>query len=206
MLHLKATWQALASRHTDDVQRIAGLWTEIETQYTAPGRHYHNLTHLAYMTELAAAFRTDLEDYDLLLFSIFYHDIIYRPLRKDNERESAELARERLALFELPAETIDRCREQILATQSHRAAEDPDTRYLLDFDLAILGDSPAAYRNYARKIRLEYHMYPGFLYRKGRRQVVRAFLDRDYLFQTPPFREQREAQARENLRKELAEL
>lgn len=34
-----------------------------------------------------------VNDFDTLLFSVFYHDIIYKSTAKDNEEKSAEIAK-----------------------------------------------------------------------------------------------------------------
>src|SRR5690606_16218856 len=81
-----------------------------------------------------------------------------------------------------------------------------DTSLLMDLDLAVLGDEPERYEEYARRIRLEYSMYPDIVYNKGRRKVLEHFLSMGRIYQTKPFFESREVQARRNLREELNSL
>ncbi|WP_245795793.1 hypothetical protein [Epilithonimonas mollis] len=47
-----------------------------------------------------------ISDYDSILFSIFYHDIIYKATSKDNEEKSAELTKIRLEKLNIPNEKI----------------------------------------------------------------------------------------------------
>lgn len=206
MQKLKEIWRELAASYTDNQSLIDELWTEIETHYSAPRRHYHNLDHVAYAMEKALAHRDGIEDVATLQFSVFYHDLVYDVLRDDNEEKSAEKAEEYLASLGVPAEKIAYCREQILATKTHGNNSDHDTNYLLDVDLAILGESIPIYRDYAEKIRREYSMYPIKVYKKGRKDVLSRLLDRDRLFQTYEFYTRYEARARENLRREWEEL
>jgi predicted metal-dependent HD superfamily phosphohydrolase len=81
-----------------------------------------------------------------------------------------------------------------------------DGPWFLDFDLAILGSRPEIYRTYSQAIRREYRWVPKLLYRRGRRQVLESFLQRELLFFTEAMRTRLEDQARANLAEELASL
>lgn len=205
---LRNIWYELTSRYTGNTELMDELWTEIEKNYSEKKRYYHNLTHVEYMTEKAIHYRDRLTDLDTVLFSLFYHDIIYNPKRQNNEQKSAEFAQNRLTRLGLPGDQIARCHHQIIATAHQTATDhnDPDTPYLLDFDLAILGESREVYRDYAIKIRKEYAIYPAFLYKKGRKKVLHHFLALDCIFKTKEFHDKYEQQARENLKGELKEL
>ena len=48
-------------------------------------------------------------------------------------------------------------------------------------------------------MRAEYSWVPGLIYRVKRKAVLKSFLDRAHLYNTPHFRERCEAQARRNL-------
>jgi predicted metal-dependent HD superfamily phosphohydrolase len=200
---LKEIWKSLTSHYSDDQQLINKLWIEIEHAHTAKGRHYHNLDHLAYMVDLALKFKEALEDLDMVLFSIFYHDFVYNAKKTDNEQKSAEVATQKLSLLNVPETKTMCCQKQILATKKHELAVDQDTNYLLDFDLAILGDSEENYKSYTRKVRDEYAMYPDFMYKMGRKKVLKHFLEMDRIFNTQAFYESHEERARLNLQTEL---
>lgn len=68
--------------------------------------------------------RKIINDFDVVLFSVFYHDIIYKSTAKDNEEKSAEIAKERLEQLEVPSEISERIYSQILATKSHSTSDD----------------------------------------------------------------------------------
>lgn len=206
MNNLRTTWNALSARYTNNQELINELYAEIEEKHSPEKRHYHNLAHLEYMAEKAISYKGSLSDFDILLFSIFYHDIVYNISRQDNELKSAQIASERLGKLGLADDRLTKCREQIIATKDHKENTDPDTRYLLDMDLAILGESPDVYKEYTVKIRLEYSIYPDFLYRKGRKKVLQHFLSMDHIFKTEAFQTRYEVQARENLQAELSGL
>lgn len=206
MEDLRSIWNELALGYTDNEELIDVLWTEIAGNYTAKKRHYHNLSHVSYMIGKAMEYRDRLKDYDTLLFSTFWHDIIYNTTRQDNEQKSADFAADRLTKLSLPAEKIAQCRKQIIATKDHQDHSDSDTGYFLDFDLAILGESPEVYKDYSRKITEEYSVYPDFLYKTGRKKVIQHFLAMDRIFRTKEFQDAYGQQAVENLRTELEEL
>lgn len=155
--------------------------------------------------KLAYDYRAEIVDFDVLLFSIFYHDIIYNSKRSDNELKSAQLADDRLAKLGVSNDQIRKCHRQILATKEHNNETESDTNFLVDFDLAILGDGPKIYLEYTKKIRKEYAIYPDFMYNKGRRKVLRHFLEMDGIFKTREFKAIFEQQARKNIRTELGE-
>ena len=203
---LKAIWSKLLSGYTDNDKRIDELWVEIENSYSTKKRHYHNLAHLSYMIDKAIKYKSQLKDLDTVLFSIFYHDIVYNTKRGDNEQKSADIAHDRLTKLGVPTAKITKCQHQIMATKNHEDNRDNDTNFLVDFDLAVLGDTFEVYRDYARKIRDEYSVYPDFLYRKGRKKVLQHFLTMDRIFKTDEFHENYELQARENLSAELEGL
>lgn len=203
---LATQWHDLAQRHTQDGPDIIHCWDKIESAYSQASRAYHTLTHLSDLLAHLAPLLSQLEQPDTLLFAIFYHDIVYLPLRKDNEFQSAEVAGGDLQRLAVAPSEIARCQAHILATQHHEPTGDPDTPYLLDADLAILGAAPAAYLGYTQQIRQEYRMVPKLLYRRGRKGVIRRFLKKPNIYQTAHFRHQFENQARINLELELAGL
>ena len=181
MISLKETWEEVASRYSDNTELINKCWIEIEKSYTAKKRHYHNLAHLEYMVDKVNVFRSKLQDLDVILFSIFYHDIVYDTKCQDNELKSAEIAGERLIRLGVTSDKVATCQNQILATKHHQANSDNDTNFLVDFDLGILGEEQVTYLDYTKKIRAEYSIYPDFLYKRGRKKVLQHFLEMEHI-------------------------
>lgn len=206
MEDLRAIWNQSAASHSKNTFLINKLWEEIESNYSHKKRHYHNLQHLHYMMEKLQVYKDHLENVGTIIFSIFYHDIVYNPKKQNNEEKSAEVAHDRLVQLGVPANQVEQCVQQILATKSHQQNEEKDTNFLLDFDLAILGDSPANYQEYASNIRKEYSIYPDFLYKRGRKKIVKHFLEMPEIFKTAEFVAAYEKQARINLVNELESL
>lgn len=184
----------------------AQLWVEITKHYNQRGRIYHNLDHLDYLLRELQGVKGQVNDWSTVVFALVYHDIIYSVRRQDNEEKSAEFARASLRKISFPEERISRCVRHILATKSHSVTDDADANLFTDADIAILGSRPELYKAYARKIRKEYWIYPAFVYKPGRINVLRHFLGMDYIFKTAYFREKYEANARINLEVELKQL
>lgn len=183
------------------------LWQELETHYQAPKRHYHNLQHLEALFQWTDKYEAALLDVETVHWAIWYHDIIYQARRQDNEEQSALLAQQRLAEIGVPAEKTEKVIAYIRATAQHLSVKaEGDLAYFLDFDLAILGASPTVYQNYAAAVRKEYAYVPGFLYRRGRKKVLRYFLASEALYRTNELKDLLEGSAFQNLQWELQAL
>lgn len=205
-MNLNSIFSDLISKYSDNEILKTDYWKEIEQSYSQKSRQYHNLTHLENMILELENVKDKISDYDSILFSIFYHDIIYKATSKDNEEKSAELAKLRLEKLNIPEEKIEKIYNQILTTKSHSKNEDSDTNFLLDADLAILGQDWKIYENYTQQIRKEYSIYPDFMYKPGRKKVLIHFLEFEEIFKTDYFKEKYEDKARENIQKEISML
>ncbi|QNM87111.1 hypothetical protein H9W90_11545 [Polaribacter pectinis] len=157
------------------------------------------------MLNLAKENEAFINDLDEVLFAIWFHDIIYKSRSKRNEKRSAKYALKKLKKFNFKELKKDKISNLILSTQKHKIIvdEDLDNAFLLDFDLAILGQNWDLYEDYTQKIRKEYRMFPNFLYIPARKKVLQGFLNREKLFFTEKYQDLFEQQARENLLKEL---
>ncbi|WP_265427230.1 hypothetical protein [Chryseobacterium sp. YIM B08800] len=203
---LKDRFETLCLNFTEDKVLIEKFWNEIENNYSEKSRHYHNLQHLENMFEEIDVVRNQIEKFDNISFSIFYHDVIYDATSKLNEEKSADVAKERLESLGVNNNDIQQVYEQIVATKSHQKSENKDTNFLLDADLSILGKSNEAYSEYTKQIRKEYSIYPDFLYKPGRKKVLQHFLELESIYKTEFFRNKYETQARENIEFELKSL
>ena len=185
---------------------INKLWSEIVFNYNDSRRYYHNLAHLDNLNEQLLPVRQQIEDWQTVVLSVAYHDIIYNTLKHDNEEKSAAFAADRLTQLALPSTQIEKCRQQILSTKEHQVSDDTDTNYFTDADLSILGFDNNSYLKYAEQIRKEYQYYPDFLYQPGRRKVLIHFLKMEAIFKTKYFHDKYEEQARVNILNELRTL
>ncbi|MGE8511813.1 MAG: hypothetical protein ACN6N7_03865 [Chryseobacterium culicis] len=202
-MNLNQQFEQLCSSFTNDLQLINSLWKEIETRYSEKGRHYHNLFHLENMFHELEAVKANISDFTAVSFSVFYHDIIYDATSKSNEEKSAVKAEKRLSEIHVNNDKISIISEQILATKSHQQSDHADTNYLLDADLSVLGKDFKTYMEYTQNIRREYSIYPDFLYKPGRKKVLKHFLELESIFKTEYFKEKYETQSKENIKAEI---
>lgn len=205
-MQLRERFSTLCSEFTNDTHLIKRLWMEIEKRYTGKGRYYHNLQHLENMFSELDKVKDEIENYQIISFSVFYHDVIYDASSKSNEEKSAQFSEKHLRELGFGSEFIERVSDQIMATKFHQESGDNDTNYLVDADLSILGQEPEIYNGYTQKVRKEYSIYPDFLYNPGREKVLNHFLDSESIFKTEYFKEKYEQQARKNIRSEIKYL
>ncbi|WP_205943972.1 hypothetical protein [Pedobacter xixiisoli] len=182
---------------------IEELWDEIEIAYSGQQRYYHSLTHLENLLAQLEAIAAQLQNWDVILFSLYYHDIIYSATQSNNEEKSAELAENRMLKAGIPLAIIKECKEQILATKSHVVSNNHDTNYFTDADLSILGQDWDSYAAYFKSVRKEYQIFPNLIYKVGRKKVLKHFLTMPRIYKTAYFYEKLESKARENLQKEI---
>src|SRR5687767_4423848 len=203
---LRQIFIELVNTYTSDESIPVSFWNEIEKKYSDHKRYYHTLSHLEALLDQLGGCKQLIADRDTMLFSVFYHDIIYNVLKSNNEERSADLAVERLRATGVPADRINNCKEQILATKSHFLSNNEDTNLLTDADLSVLGQPSDVYEQYCGQIRKEYAVYPDLVYKPGRKKVLLYFLHMEKIFKTSFFYDKYELRARENLASELKRL
>jgi predicted metal-dependent HD superfamily phosphohydrolase len=175
---------------------------DIFVRYSEPGRKYHTPDHLDKLTAELKAVKEHIREWETVVCSIAYHDIIYNVFSSDNEEQSAAYAYVVLKNV-LTDQQLQRCQHQILATKHHKPDSDVDTNYFTDADLSILGESPEQYRVYAAAVRAEYGAFADIIYNAGRKKVLKAFLERKSIYKTQHFQSKYEKQARTNIKEEL---
>lgn len=206
MSNLKEIFSNLLINYTTNSSLINELWDEVEKNYSEKKRHYHTLQHLENLLITLTEVKSEIQHWESILFTLFYHDIIYTALKSDNEENSALLAEKRMQQLSVSNDIIERCKNQILATKSHSKSTDSDTNYFTDADLSVLGQPWEIYSLYYKNVRKEYAIYPDFIYNPGRKKVIQHFLSMNSIYKTDYFYNQFEKVAKENLMKELSYL
>lgn len=200
---LRQQWLTELQNAADEAT-LSAAFERLCSAYQEKRRAYHNLHHIAAMLSLAQQHRTDLQDFRAVFLAIWFHDVVYKPHRKDNEEASAALACKELQHWHITDEVKKKVVHYILATKHHRATDDNDLQWLLDFDLAILCSPPQAYEIYTQQIRQEYSIYPDFIYNAGRKKAMAAFLERPAIY--GKLGDRAEQQARLNITLEISRL
>ncbi len=180
----------------------SGEWVNLLTGYEDPTRAYHNAGHIRDCLEQLDHHSSLADNLLALEFAIWFHDFVYDSKATDNEARSAESA-ERF-LRDTPIRS--KVGELIMATRHAAEVLSGDSCLIVDIDLSILGRSKPDYDQYAAAIRSEYAWVLDGDYADGRSRVLSGFLNRTWIYSTPPFRDRYETQARLNLQRELDRL
>jgi predicted metal-dependent HD superfamily phosphohydrolase len=208
---------------TEDIEmrvtkaRFEKVWTELGlegaaapwfdrlmTAYGQVGRAYHNARHLNECLAGLDAARHLVKDAPAVEFALWFHDAVYDSRATDNEERSADLALECLREAGSRDDTRGaKIHDLVMLTKTHQAEPDTDGAVMVDVDLVILGQLWPRFEEYDRAIRREYDWVPAGLYAQKRSDVLRKFLQRNFIYRTRLFREKYEAQARSNLVRKL---
>jgi predicted metal-dependent HD superfamily phosphohydrolase len=181
---------------------------KLEAAYAETHRRYHTRAHIEQCLALLDAV-LDLTDTErqILTYAIWWHDAVYDPAASDNEVRSAQMAKADLRDFDVSIHAREEVARLIMLTAGHEVEEgDRLGELLVSIDLAILGAPADRYDAYARDVREEYAYVPDDAWRAGRASVLQRFLDAQVIFPDPAFAEWLDAQARDNLSRELASL
>ncbi|VDI34701.1 Hypothetical predicted protein [Mytilus galloprovincialis] len=177
MTDLKQCWMTLShDRLGVSEEKTLNWWKHIQSQYSESHRYYHTLNHLIEMFDHLNGHKTKLSDPDLVSLAIFFHDIIYDPMKSDNEERSAELFVQYTTecSVNLKEEEISKVKDWILLTKTHQVNDEgsEDYHYFLDIDMAVLGRQDKGYKEYADQIREEYKHVPEKEYKTKRSKVL----------------------------------
>ena len=203
---MKSNYIELLREYGASANKVKNLWDEIYVNYSKSNRHYYNLNHLENLYSELSTVKNQITNWNVILFTLYYHDIIYTSTKKDNEERSAELASKRMSEIGISEIEVKQCYEQIIATKDHKESPSADANYFLDADLSILGNEPKTYKKYFGNIRKEYSIYPKFIYNKGRKKVINQFLKMNRIFKTEEFYLKYEFKAKFILENELKTL
>ncbi|WP_394211873.1 hypothetical protein [Psychrobacter piscatorii] len=192
-------------------ENAQALWQDISVRYGESQRAYHTLSHIEQLLVQFDNIKHYLAEPHIVALALYYHDVIYDPTRADNEQKSAEYAVDALSSY-LSPEQCQYIYALIMMTANHQIDESTDSvkysdaAYLLDMDLSILGAPWSTYEQYANAIRQEYAHVADDNYRDGRTALLQGLLAHPKLYLTDYYYNQLEAQARDNINRELTSL
>lgn len=204
-LSLHDRWLVLAGITPESIH----LGDDLVARWAEPHRRYHTLEHLTRVLDGIDEFGEYADDVAAVRFAAWFHDAVYDggEASADNEELSAQLAETSLPTLGVAEARVAEVARLVRLTKGHAVADgDRNGAVLCDADLAVLGGSATAYRNYAEAIRQEYAEVPDELFRPGRAAVLRGLLELPQLYRTPVAVKRYEAKARANLTAEIAEL
>ena len=196
---LQSLWQEFAPQNGEAADRN---YSRMARKYGEAHRKYHTVKHLAEVFALFEENRAAFKNPQAVALALFYHDVIYDIQSSDNEERSAQYASRALAEMGADPQLIARVADLINMTKVHKAdAKDGDAALMMDIDMAILGASPARYKEYAAAIEAEYtsHYAPQDYRKRRLQQFLEPCQKNTRLFITDAFERKYGAQSRRNL-------
>jgi predicted metal-dependent HD superfamily phosphohydrolase len=195
-------WVALAG----DSPTSRTEWSALIAAWSEPHRRYHDLAHLAAVLGLVRELSGAAADPDAVRLAAWYHDVVYDPMRQDNEEVSAMRARAGLRGL-VSDDRIAEVERLVLLTAGHDPAPgDGNGAVLCDADLAVLAGPPDAYVAYATALREEYGLLSDDEFTRGRIAVLQSLVALPALYRTPEAARQWTEPAHANLAAELTLL
>lgn len=210
-----------AAGATASPEEIEATGERLLTRWQEPGRHFHNLRHLADVLAKVDELSPEAHRPHLVQLAAWYHGVVFSAAgeaayaRKGGEdaRASSELAHSELLALGIAEEDAKRVRELVIELSRHAAdPSDMDAAVLCDADLAVLASEPQRYRTYLEDVRREYAHIPERDFLEARSAIVAKLLARPSVFVTPlahPWEEsarQNLGAEQQRLTKELARL
>lgn len=181
------------------------VFDELWEIYNHPSRAYHDIDHIydmiAKLKESEHLIQSPLGSANLLM-AIWFHDVVYDPLRDDNEQKSSEFLMEKMAPFILE-ENLKWISKAILATTDHKPNKNADIQLLLDLDLSRLGEHWDAFQYYSEQLRKEYIDVPDYDFCKNRMEFLTKLLKRPRIYGTDHWYNQLEISAQNNIKKAI---
>jgi pantetheine-phosphate adenylyltransferase len=182
-------------------------YNNLRSLYKTNAHAYHNWTHIRECLREFQEVETYIPYAMEVKLAIFYHDVVYTPGAKDNEKKSAEFLIQECGTSSCKSE---RAFELVLATdytkkldysisQPISTAELDSIKYLRDIDFAILGQESSRFLEYDRQITLEFnnHFKPAF--KIARKRFLKSLLNKSRIYYTDYFYEKYENTARKNI-------
>lgn len=153
-----------------DINTILAMWNESH-------RHYHNLDHLNDLISQINSFKNESnissKEYEKLLITSLFHDIIYDPMKSDNEEKSAEFF---INCCENKTSDIFEIQKAILETKTHESSIGLSTLFNR-FDMNIVDRDFDQLLKWEEGIHEEFKSY-GEKYKEGRLMFLESLLDK----------------------------
>jgi predicted metal-dependent HD superfamily phosphohydrolase len=208
-------WMPVVRRHK------TGAWEALDAGYTENHRAYHTWEHVAGLLEKLSGFSNLSTRSDIIVVSVFWHDIVYRTQNQDgsqrpdyeNVRDSGELFRQYTLLNKSDADAVY---DLIMATTNHLQARADKHYYagfaddldlFLDLDLSSLAAPWEEFVEDFARIRSEFSWASEVVFCSIQLQVLKNFAKDDVrLYRRAETSEKWRDAARTNLKRCVAEL
>jgi predicted metal-dependent HD superfamily phosphohydrolase len=194
----------LADNFEASLVLLTQISNDIFQGYQESSRHYHNLEHIQNcLWELDNLEKPGIDKKSIEL-AFWYHDVIYSPLSKTNELDSAKKMQEQLGKLKTKC-NLENVYQMIISCPSAGHELTESAKYFIDIDFSILGQREFEYMAYMQNIRLEFHLVPKETFDNKRKEFLQSLLKRG-IFLTQEFRTRYEERAINNITHELREI
>ena len=198
-------------------EELRGRWNELGVTLGASGerwgqegkrlirswhrwpRKYHDTSHLRACLLHFSQIREQLDNPEAVELALWFHDAIYWPWLARNEEKSAAWASNFMRTMGLGRSISALVAQHILATRHQAIPAIGDDQWVVDIDLAVLGQPAAVYREFEKNVRSEYRWVRWKRYVSGRTAVLQSFTVRPRIYSTSWFFDRYESSARRNL-------
>ncbi len=152
-----------------DYNILLSMWNESH-------RSYHTQNHLLDLIEQINEKKSKLsqKQYEQLMLCALFHDIVYDPMRQDNEEKSAEFFIN--CCQEKNNPDLLEVKQMILDTKTHEAKTELSELFNY-FDMKVVEEDYEKLLEWERGIHEEYKSY-GDLYKTGRIHFLESLLDK----------------------------
>lgn len=203
-------WQVLMAE-LGNPNGAEAIFEDVIARYAEPHRAYHTLEHIVSMLDEFECVVEGAEDSVAVKLAIWYHDIVYDTAPSDpkvasNEERSVFRFEKDAEILGLSAELVVYVAKLILATRHDSLPTSQDEQILVDLDLAIFGKSRSVFNRYEKGIREEYRHVPERVFCAKRKEILKSFLGRPFIFSFQIFRDLYQSAAEENLRCSIEDL
>ena len=213
---LLSAWvrSCLGAGATAPEEEIRATGSALIERWSAPGRHFHTLKHLADVLARVDELAEETHEPEVVRLAAWYHGAIFDAANEatyanrggEDEVASADLALEELTALGIPEKRAVRVHDLVIALRRHAPTSgDFDCAVLCDADLAMLASEPQRYKAYLLAVRAEYSHLPVEDYVRARIRILTKLQQRKALF-VSPLGAAWEEPARQNVAAELHRL
>lgn len=198
-------WQRAQAAKSGRFSNEPNPFKDIAALLSEPHRFYHGWCHLLDCLAQLDPIREKLEHPDAVELSLWFHDSIYDPRRRDNEQQSASWFRD-LATGKLPCPLVETISDYIVLTQHRSEPADRDGAFVVDIDLSSLGADWHRFERDSMNLRKESTHLSNQDYNRGKRQFFEGLLQRPRIYFTRTFSDLYDSCARSNIKRYLNSL
>jgi predicted metal-dependent HD superfamily phosphohydrolase len=153
-----------------DINTVLSMWNESH-------RSYHNLNHLndliSQINENKSKFSES--EYEKLMLSAIFHDIVYDPSSSTNEEDSANFLME--CVVDKSNKDILEVKQMILDTKTHNSTTNLSESFNY-YDMNIVEREFDQLLDWEKGISEEFSVYPKEQYKEGRLKFLESLLDK----------------------------